>query len=71
MPEHGPSAIGLARIFVACPWSLVALRRGVLMPSKATAVEDDMERLRHVQRELERLREVGAGLANGDEQGEL
>ncbi len=42
-----------------------------LVTTKITEVEDEMERLRHIQRELQRLREVGAGLAKGEKQEEL
>ncbi len=39
-----------------------------LVSNKITEVEDEMERLRHIQRELQRLREMGAGLAKGAKQ---
>mgnify|MGYP005813858735 CR=1 FL=1 len=42
-----------------------------LLSVKITEVEEEMERLRYMQRELQRLRELGTSLANGEKQGEF
>jgi hypothetical protein len=42
-----------------------------LVSNKITEVEDEVQRLRQMQRELERFREVAAGLAEGEKQAEF